>query len=338
MVKRQSSTLKLFSWYLCLSALFIFMFGAFADVSNAAAPLAPANNSEVTTLTPQLSWQADTNATQYDLWLFKKSKNYGIYFFIGRSICGANVTNIKLRSGVLEADNSYLWMVRTVTAQSIVGKFGASFKFTTSAQQTAPTPKPASTTAQNGNGLSSVEVALNTVADYIKAIKSKFDITMADGTSSWTLESLKSVYAAFLRLPKTFLAFTKTIERISTTSLGANIGGYVNSGSPSKIYLTNLGAQVDLVGVIVHEMTHCFHLMNNGVMNSFINQFWGARNSYTGQITQKSSSVSAYGNTNPYEDLAESVRVYYMSASSMKSKYPDRYAFIKQYVMNGSEF
>jgi Mlc titration factor MtfA (ptsG expression regulator) len=90
--------------------------------------------------------------------------------------------------------------------------------------------------------------------------------------------------------------------------------------------------------VLVHEMAHCFHFAQSGVFSKWQSQFWGGRNGYSGSGSQVSSSVSSYGNSNSMEDFAESVRAYYMSGASMKRTHPDRYEFVKKYVMAGVEY
>lgn len=170
----------------------------------------------------------------------------------------------------------------------------------------------------------------------IKALKEKFNITVENGSSQWSLSQLKQTYELLTKLPPSFTANTKMIQRIASTSLGANVGGYVSSGAP-RVYLTNHGTS-SMTFVLVHEMAHCFHFAQSGVFSKWQSQFWGGRNGYSGSGSQVSSSVSSYGNSNSMEDFAESVRAYYMSGASMKRTHPDRYEFVKKYVMAGVEY
>ncbi|HBC75809.1 MAG: hypothetical protein A2008_03985 [Candidatus Wallbacteria bacterium GWC2_49_35] len=170
----------------------------------------------------------------------------------------------------------------------------------------------------------------------IKALKEKFNITVENGSSQWSLSQLKQTYELLTKLPPSFTANTKMIQRIASTSLGANVGGYVSSGAP-RVYLTNHGTS-SMTFVLVHEMAHCFHFAQSGVFSKWQSQFWGGRNGYSGSGNQVSSSVSSYGNSNSMEDFAESVRAYYMNGASMKRTHPDRYEFVKQYVMAGVEY
>lgn len=170
----------------------------------------------------------------------------------------------------------------------------------------------------------------------IKALKEKFNITIENGSSQWSLSQLKQTYELLTKLPPSFTANTKMIQRIASTSLGANVGGYVSSGAP-RVYLTNHGTN-SMTFVLVHEMAHCFHFAQSGVFAQWQSQFWGGRNGYSGSGNQVSSSVSSYGNSNSMEDFAESVRAYYMNGASMKRTHPDRYEFVKKYVMAGVEY
>jgi hypothetical protein len=170
----------------------------------------------------------------------------------------------------------------------------------------------------------------------IKALKEKFNITVENGSSQWSLSQLKQTYELLTKLPPSFIAQTNMIQRISTTNLGANVGGYVSSGAP-RVYLTNHGTN-SMTFVLVHEMAHCFHFAKSDVFAQWQSKFWGGRNGYSGSGNQVSSSVSSYGNSNSMEDFAESVRAYYMSGASMKQTHPDRYEFVKKYVMAGVEY
>ncbi len=299
----------------------------------AADPLAPANGSALKTLTPELSWTIDQNAVKYDIWMLKKSKKmFGLYTFLGRFIREANETTLKIKTGMLEDNSDYLWMVRTVSKASALGSFGKTFKFSTAVNPIYQNPQqPSQPSSASGD--------LNTVAGLLAAIKAKFGITMENGTAEWVLSSLRVVYNTLSKLPAKFYSCTKYLQRISTTSLGAGVGGYVNSADPSRVYMTNLGVNYDLAGIVVHEMTHCFQFNGNyAVSAAWTAQFWSSRNSYSGQWQPVSAPPTDYGRTNPMEDMAESVKLYVTNASSLKYQNSERYEFVKKYVMNGAEF
>jgi len=179
-------------------------------------------------------------------------------------------------------------------------------------------------------------VDTNNAQSLITALKEKFNITIENVTSQWSLSQLQQTYQTLTKLPPSFIAQTNMIQRISTTNLGPNVGGYVSSGAP-RVYVTDHGTR-SMTFVLVHEMAHCFHFAKRDVFAQWESQFWGGRSGYSGRGTQVSPSVSSYGNGNSMEDFAESVRAYYMSGPSMKRTHPDRYEFIKKYVMAGVEY
>ncbi len=170
----------------------------------------------------------------------------------------------------------------------------------------------------------------------LKAIKDKFNITIENGTSQWSLSQLQQAYQTLSKLPPSFISETNMIQRISTTNLGSNVGGYVSSDAP-RVYVTDHGVN-SMTFVLVHEMAHCFHFAKRGIFSQWESLFWSGRSGYSGRATQLSPSVSAYGNANSMEDFAESVRVYFMDGPSMKRTHPDRYEFIKNNVMGGVEY
>ncbi|HOD42126.1 MAG TPA: hypothetical protein PKL57_16310, partial [Candidatus Wallbacteria bacterium] len=118
---------KSFLFSLVAFTLFSVLLFGFSPVL-AADPLAPANGSALKTLTPELSWTIDQGAVKYDIWMLKKSKKmFGLYTFLGRFIREANETTLKIKTGMLEDNSDYLWMVRTVSKASALGSFGKTF-------------------------------------------------------------------------------------------------------------------------------------------------------------------------------------------------------------------
>ncbi len=319
---------------LCISILMILVIGISA-FSYAAEPLLPANGANLKTLTPDLAWTSETGATKYDIWLLKKSKTlFGMYLLVGRSVRDTASTTMKIKDGMLQDGGDYMWMVRSVTPKSTFGNFGRSAKFSIRIKDTTQATTQPVTTQNQGTSSD-----LNTVTGLINAIRAQFGIIMENGTAQWALNTLKTVYNAFAKLPSSFFGRTQTVQRISTTPLGSGVMGYVNTGAPGKIYITDLGAQLDLAGTLVHEMTHCFQFNGNiSTMNTWSQQFWGARNSYSGQAQYATAPPTEYGKTNAYEDMAESVRVYFASSASLKQRDPARYEFVKTRIMNGKEF
>lgn len=166
------------------------------------------------------------------------------------------------------------------------------------------------------------------------SIKSKFGISAADGDgAAWNDPQLDRAYKVLSALPSGFRKCTKTIVR-DKFYRSSSVLGYVRMGIPTVHLLNSCCKENTFQGTLVHEMAHCFQAANTKINALWASTFW-PRGKAGGP---KSSSVSSYGNTQPIEDFAESVRVYFQSGSSMKARYPDRYDFIKRYVMSGREY
>lgn len=166
------------------------------------------------------------------------------------------------------------------------------------------------------------------------SIKSKFGIDAADGDgAAWNDPQYDRAYKVLANLPSAFRRCTKTIVR-DKYFRSSSVLGYVRMGIPTVHLLNSCCKENTFQGTLVHEMTHCFQAANPKINTMWAKLFWP--NGRAGK--PKSSSVSSYGNTQPIEDFAESVRVYFQSGSAMKSRYPDRYDFIKRYVMSGREY
>ncbi len=167
-----------------------------------------------------------------------------------------------------------------------------------------------------------------------RAIKEKFGISMLNGGGRWSEASLKAVYKTLSVLPESFRKYNKTMVREGNGGWKAGLG---TVGGQGKIWLYNGAFNSKQggtgIGTIVHEMTHNFQ-GNVAVTNQF-DQI--RRNGYDGKKAT-SGSVTSYGNTNNLEDMAESVKYYYLYPSQMKKSHPARYAFIKDKMMEGREF
>ncbi|MBF0410566.1 MAG: hypothetical protein HQM10_24685 [Candidatus Riflebacteria bacterium] len=189
-------------------------------------------------------------------------------------------------------------------------------------------------TNTNTSSSTSTSTSTNTSTDTINGLKaemrSKYGISANDGSSSWSLRQLQEANKVLATLPQKFLTSTKSIKRDAVFQ-SPNVLGYVQMGIPEVHMLNSSCYQGTFQGTLVHEMTHCFQSENPQAYYDFKNTFWsGGR--------QNSSSVSSYGNTQPIEDMAECVRMYWQAGSAMKARYPDRYEFIKNRVMDGKEF
>ncbi|MBF0544252.1 MAG: hypothetical protein HQM08_07460 [Candidatus Riflebacteria bacterium] len=174
---------------------------------------------------------------------------------------------------------------------------------------------------------------VDNIAGLKAKISSKYGINALDGDGSkWTEAQLTIADKVFASLPNAFVKCTKTVQR-DAVFMSPNVLGYVKMGIPT-VHLLNSSVSYDFQGTLVHEMTHCFQASNSQIATAWQNKFWPS-----GQMAgPKPPSVSSYGNTQPLEDMAESVRVYWNSGATMKAQQPDRYNFIKNNVMSGREF
>ncbi|MEZ7890208.1 MAG: SH3 domain-containing protein [Candidatus Wallbacteria bacterium] len=224
------------------------------------------------------------------------------------------------------------------------------------------TNKPITDTAEANiskpqkNETSSSSLNLSTVEGIVSAIKEKFGVSLPTENTAvkWTVEILKNVYELFTKVPKAFYAQLKQIKMVSEATAnkvcGMAAGGYVMSNDPSTIYLST-ACIGDVQGTLVHEMTHSYHFANPSIIEKFQKQFWSSgRNGYSGSYEKPvSASVTKYGNTNPMEDLAESVRAYYQGQNNWRDYETNnrvqatdaakaRFEFIKNNIMSGQEF
>ncbi len=162
-------------------------------------------------------------------------------------------------------------------------------------------------------------------ATLVAEIRSKFGVSMRDGSGSWSVASLQATYKALSVLPPSFRKWnrTMTMEGYRGGLLGL---GEVGGGN---LWIYS-GATRGSSGIrtIIHEMTHNYQ-GNSRVTQAWRSQFWG-RN--------RTSSPTDYGNTNYLEDMAESVSLYYTNGAWLKRRDPARYEFVKTNIMEGKEF
>lgn len=165
------------------------------------------------------------------------------------------------------------------------------------------------------------------------AIKQKYNVTLVDGknwdgeweyatSGQWNSEKTKILEETLGKLPQGFLGNAKSFalqDRVYDAEDGSELLGI--GGEP--IILSN--NDDDFAGTVVHELTHRFQGSNPDAMRLWAQTFWP-----NGVL--KSSSASDYGNTNPAEDMAESVRVFFQDPEKLKASDPERYEFVKNYI------
>ncbi|MFZ2955359.1 MAG: hypothetical protein WA705_00485 [Candidatus Ozemobacteraceae bacterium] len=166
-------------------------------------------------------------------------------------------------------------------------------------------------------------------------LMSAFGVTSKNDDAEWKASELNTANEVMADLPVIFRSATKGLVRVESGS-SDQVAGYVNMNEAPVIYMTNAGANYKVFpGYLVHEMTHCFQMAQPKLLEAWEDTFWDS--GFFGG-SPKTPSVSAYGNSSAKEDMAESVRIYYMNGSSLKSSSPERYQFIKDKLMQGKEF
>jgi hypothetical protein len=182
-------------------------------------------------------------------------------------------------------------------------------------------PKPPTNTPPVATG------ALD-LRDQIRA----YGIDPVNGDTKWTDAELKDVLAVLTTLPAAFRSCTKTIKRDHNFQGNTSVLGYVRMGIPTVYMLDGASKSSALFQrTLVHEMTHTFQSSNRAVAQNWQSEFW-----QNGRPVPP--SVTAYGNSQVLEDMAESVAVYFQNPGYMKSQQAKRYEFIKKFVMDGKEF
>lgn len=203
-----------------------------------------------------------------------------------------------------------------------IGSNGTSTPTTTTTPVSSPASKQKVVLAGNIQGLR-------------KQLAARFGInTIAGDRATWSQRQLEEAYKTLNSLPIAFRMFTKNIQRDGIYGTSANVLGYVRMGDPTVHLCNSACKDGTFQGTLVHEMTHCFQASNPEVTKKWESTFWP----YGRAIGARPPSVTTYGNTQPNEDMAESVRVYWANGAAMRSSQPARYEFIKKYVMNGKTF
>lgn len=176
--------------------------------------------------------------------------------------------------------------------------------------------------------------ATNPIESWRQKIAAKFGIKAMDSkTAKWTAAQLEKLYGILEKLPASYRSHTKVIVRDKMYK-SKYVLGYVKKGVPT-VHLLNAGCvSSQFTDTIVHEMMHVFLFKQKQKVYSWADKFWpnGAN------AKPIPPSVTSYGNTNPEEDLCESVAFYFSKAKSMKKAQSARYEWIKKNVFFGKEF
>jgi len=205
---------------------------------------------------------------------------------------------------------------------------------TSTSSGTSSTSSSSSSSSSDSSASSGTTTSASSKTGDRAEVYSKYGINLADGDGAkWTDGQAKAAKEALATLPTAFVQCTKQVNRDTGSSSDlSGVLGYVQLGIPT-VHLLNLACSDagTFKRVLVHEMAHCWQAKNWALTKQFQSTFWP-------NGRQGSRSVSAYGNTQPIEDMAESVREYWCNGASMKASNPQRYAWVKNNVMGGKEF
>ncbi|MFZ2960232.1 MAG: hypothetical protein WA705_25400 [Candidatus Ozemobacteraceae bacterium] len=157
----------------------------------------------------------------------------------------------------------------------------------------------------------------------------KYGVQAMDGSAKWTQAQKNEANRILETLPECFRSCTTQVIRETDRARPGALGWSDMKGSVWLADCSCTGRSFQ--GPFIHEMTHGFQGTHPDILKAWKSQFWA-----TGRPDP--TSVSSYGNSVDYEDMAESVREYWQAGREMKSTHPDRYEFIRKYVMNGVEF
>lgn len=179
-------------------------------------------------------------------------------------------------------------------------------------------------------------------------IKDTYGVNSIDGTAAWTLKQLEAADEMYGGLPPGFVGATTQVVRDRDLPGYNGVLGYVRSDKPSRVHVLDLSVVVygnspaamestkrGFQHTLVHEMTHCLQFKYPNVYNQWRNKFWPG-NRLIG------TCPSAYGRTQPAEDMAESF-AFFILGGTIRGNYfvtpggsmmdLERYEFIRS-IMN----
>ena len=187
-------------------------------------------------------------------------------------------------------------------------------------------------TTSPSDNVSSPSDASRSVEELRAEMRRTHNVNPVDGSARWTSAQLAATNNLLSTLPNSFKRHTQNIKRERLISNHPNVLGSVALGIPTvNIADSATRSRSTWEGTIIHEMTHTFQANNREITARWERQFWNGNR-------PRSASVSHYGNTCPLEDMAEAVRAYWQAGPRMKQSHPDRYEFVRQFIMDGKEF
>ena len=170
-------------------------------------------------------------------------------------------------------------------------------------------------------------------------VKGFFGVTLSDisGVDRWTQTQLVSLYTTLYSLPKTFSKYLTQLVREKLGFNSTNILGYMYWSQPFKAIICDSAFNYKAFAeTLVHEMGHIYSAKTPGLESKWQAAFY-TKNS-AGRYTPIAAPPTSYGATSIKEDMAESVKYYWLNGAGMKTKCPDRYEFVRQYIMDSYEY
>ncbi|MBF0407172.1 MAG: hypothetical protein HQM10_07455 [Candidatus Riflebacteria bacterium] len=173
-------------------------------------------------------------------------------------------------------------------------------------------------------------------------IENEFDLRLLDGIdgTKWTKEALEYTYQVLSSLPKYFTIWPELLIREGRSTQGPLVGGRAEfktltwsdgriENKDVFIYLYNISLRdpITFKQTLVHEFAHCYFMAHQKLETEWQNLFWK-------KGMPEPPSVSDYGNSNLYEDMAESVARFVSEPEILRVLNPLRYQFIKEKVFN----
>ena len=213
------------------------------------------------------------------------------------------------------------------------------------ASMATPTINPNSTTTINkqirdGSWVWLPDRVKNLSATLLKnLIQGFFGVTLSDvsNVDRWTQPQLLSLYSTLYSLPKTFSKYLTQLVREKIGFSNVNILGYMYWSQPFKAIICDSAFNYKAFGeTLVHEMGHLFSANKQGLESKWQALFY--HRDSVGRSLYNTAPPTSYGCTNIKEDMAESVKYYWLNGAGMKAKCPDRYEFVRQYIMDGYEY
>jgi len=221
--------------------------------------------------------------------------------------------------------------------RKICGVFGINLPKKVAIKIGSSSTKPVPNQGTGSSGLPSSKQTAPTgdIATLKRLIQVRFGIKTLEGSNTtWSKRQLEETFKVLNSLPASFRWYTKNLQRDAMFQNSPNILGWVQMGVPT-VHITNAACREGIFqGTIVHEMTHCFQAANPEIAQKWEAKFWP----WGKLFGPRPPSVSEYGNSQPMEDMAESVRAYWANGPLMKVQQPERYEFIRKYVMGGVTF